>query len=238
MSTKKKVLIVTRRELRKNKLINWVSEIYLQILAQGGVMPILVPISQGTIANLPDYLEDYDGLLMSEGGDISPAYYNESYSVSKLDEYDPIKDEIEIACCHHAMEHDKPILGFCRGMHMINVAFGGSLHLDVHEVNKRSVVHIDYDHYDTHRHPISIFENTPLMAWYKQKDLLVNTYHHQGIKKLAPELVAMAQAPDGLIEGIYHPKHKFVVGLQFHPERMYQEHPGNKLVFKSFIDSL
>ena len=77
---------------------------------------------------------------------------------------------------------------------MINVVFGGSLHLDVHEVNKRSVVHIDYDHYDTHRHPLTIFDNTPLMEWYKQKELLVNTYHHQGIKKLAPNLVAMVSA--------------------------------------------
>jgi gamma-glutamyl-gamma-aminobutyrate hydrolase PuuD len=235
---KKKVLIVTRRELRKNKLINWVSEIYLQILAQGGVLPVLVPISQGTIANLPDYLADYDGILMSEGGDISPSYYNETYSVSKLDEYDPIKDEIEVTCCRHAVEHNKPILGFCRGMHMINVVFGGSLHLDIHEVNRRSIVHIDYDHYDTHRHPLTLFDNTPLMDWYKQKEIMVNTYHHQGIKTLAPGLVSMAEAPDGLIEGIYHPDYKFVVGLQFHPERMYQEYPGNKLVFKAFIEAL
>jgi gamma-glutamyl-gamma-aminobutyrate hydrolase PuuD len=238
MSQKKKVLIVTRRELRKNKLINWVSEIYLQILAQGGVMPILVPISQGTIANLPDYLEEYDGLLMSEGGDISPAFYNETYSINKLDEYDPIKDDIEITCCRHAIEHGKPILGFCRGMHMINVAFGGSLYLDVHEINKRRVVHIDYDHYDTHRHQLSVFENTPLMEWYGQKEILVNTYHHQGIKVLGKGLKVMAQAPDGLIEGVFHPGYKFVVGLQFHPERMYQEYAGNKLVFKSFIESL
>lgn len=238
MSEKKKVLIVTRRELRKNKLINWVSEIYLQILAQGGVIPILVPISQGTIANLPDYLEDYDGLLMSEGGDISPAYYGETYSVSKLDEYDPIKDEIEIACCRHAVENNKPILGFCRGMHIINVVFGGSLHLDVHEINKRKVLHIDYDNYDSVRHPIAIAENTPLFDWYKTKDILVNTYHHQGIKKLGKELIPMAKSPDGLVEGIFHPEFKFIVGLQFHPERMYQEYPGNKLVFKAFMEAL
>lgn len=238
MPEKKKVLIVTRRELRKNKLINWVSEIYLQILAKGGVIPILVPISQGTIANLADYLADYDGILMSEGGDISPAYYNKAYSVSKLDEYDPIKDEIEVTCCRHAVEHNKPVLGFCRGMHMINVVFGGSLHLDIHEVNRHSILHIDYDNYDTNRHPITIFENTPLLDWYKEHEIMVNTYHHQGIKRLGNGLISMAKAPDGLIEGVYHPDYKFVVGLQFHPERMYQEHPGNRLVFQSFIDAL
>ncbi|OJU55305.1 MAG: hypothetical protein BGN96_15960 [Bacteroidales bacterium 45-6] len=238
MPSKKKVLIVTRRELRKNKLINWVSEIYVQILGQGGVLPVLVPIAQGTIANLSDYLEDYDGILMSEGGDISPALYNEPYSVSKLDEYDPIKDEIEITCCRHAVEHNKPVLGFCRGMHMINVVFGGSLHLDIHEINKKSVLHIDYDNYDTVRHPIAIAEDTPLFHWYKEKEIQVNTYHHQGIKNLGEGLIPMAKAPDGLIEGVFHPDYKFVVGLQFHPERMYQEYAGNKLVFKSFIDAL
>ena len=234
----KKVLIVTRRELRKNKLINWVSEIYLQILGQGGVLPVMVPIASGTVPNLQEYLNDYDGLLMAEGGDVSPAYYNESYSLNKLDEYDPIKDEIEMACCRHAVEHKKPILGLCRGMHIINVVFGGSLYLDVHEVNKNKVVHIDYEHYDTHRHPLTIFDRTPLLEWYGQKEISVNTYHHQGIKVLASDLKAMAQAPDGLIEGIYHPDYKFIVGLQFHPERMYQEYPGNKLVFKSYIEAL
>lgn len=235
---KKKVLIVTRRELRKNKLINWVSEIYLQILTKENVMPILVPISQGTISNLPDYLEDYDGLLMTEGGDVNPKFYNEPYSLSQLDEYDPIKDEIEIGCCRHAVEHNKPILGFCRGMHLINVVFGGNLYYDVHQMNHKTVKHIDYNNYDAARHPITIEEGTPLFDWYKQTEIEVNTYHHQGIKKLGKELIRMASAPDGLIEGIYHPDYKFIVGLQFHPERMYQEHPGNKLVFKSFIDSL
>lgn len=236
--TKKKVLIVTRRELRKNKLINWVSEIYLQILAQGGIIPILVPIAFGTLANLQEYLEEYDGLLMVEGGDVSPSYYNETYSLNKLDEYDPIKDEIEIACVRHALENNKPVLGLCRGMHIINTMFGGTLHLDVHEVNNKSIIHMDYENYDTHRHPITIIKNTPLYSWYNTENIMVNTYHHQGIKDIGPELSIMAVAPDGLIEGIYHPKYKFVVGLQFHPERMYQEYQGNKLVFKSFIDAL
>ena len=236
--SKKKVLIVTRRELRKNKLINWVSEIYLQILGQGGVIPIMVPIAFGTLANLHEYLEEYDGLMMVEGGDVSPSYYNENYSLNKLDEYDPIKDEIEIACFRHALEHKKPILGLCRGMHIINTMFGGTLHLDVHEVNKKSIIHMDYDNYDTHRHPIQIIKNTPLWDWYGIENILVNTYHHQGIKELGPGLQIMAQAPDKLIEAIYHPNYPFVVGLQFHPERMYQEYQGNKLVFKNFIDAL
>lgn len=234
----KRVLIVSRRYTRKDKLINWVSEVYLQILAEAGIIPVIVPIAEATKLILSEYLDNYDGLLMVEGGDVGPHYYGEHYDISKLDEHDALKDEIEIACVSHALNANKPILGFCRGMHIINILFGGTLHFDVHEANNNSICHIDYAHYDTHRHQISIVPNTPLWDWYRQDTIQVNTYHHQGIKDLAPELVAMATAPDGLIEAVYHPAYNCVVGLQFHPERMLKDYMGNALVFKYFIDAL
>jgi len=234
----KKVLIVSRRLTRKNKLINWVSEIYLEILAKAGVMPIIVPIAPGTPEILSEYLNDYDGLLMMEGGDIDPKYYNETYPIEELDEYDPLKDTIEIACLKHAMAADKPILGFCRGIQLINVMHGGTVHKDVHEANNRSVVHINYDNYDGHRHHINIIEGTPLFDWYQVKELMVNSYHHQGIKMLGSDLLPMAVADDGLVEGVYNPNHRFLVGLQFHPERMYADYPGNKKVFEAFVKAL
>ncbi|HON52732.1 MAG TPA: gamma-glutamyl-gamma-aminobutyrate hydrolase family protein [Bacteroidales bacterium] len=234
----KKVLIVSRRYTRKNKLINWVSEIYLDILCQSGIMPIIVPIAHSTKNMLEYYMQDYDGLLMVEGGDLGPQYYNKKYNIEQLDEYDALKDTIEIACATHAISNNKPILGLCRGMHIINAMFGGTLHLDVHKCNENKVCHINYDNYDSHRHRITIEKNTPLFNWYQLQTLEVNTYHHQGIEKLAPSLTAMAYADDGLIEAIYHPNFSFIVGLQFHPERMYHEYEGNKLVFQKFIESL
>lgn len=234
----KKVIIVSRRLVRKNKLINWVSEVYTEILLAHGIIPVIIPITKNVIPRLQYFLSDYDGLLMVEGGDVGPENYGENYPKEQLDEYDAIKDTIEIACLKHAVENNKAILGFCRGLHLINTYFGGSLHLDVHAVNKNSVLHINYDNYDAHRHKITIFENTPLFTWYNTYEIMVNTYHHQGIKELAKPLLVMAQADDGLIEGVYNPEYKFIVGLQFHPERMYNEHDGNALVFKSFIESL
>ncbi len=234
----KKVLIVSRRLIRKDKPINWVSEIYLQLLAEGGVMPILVPIAEATKSILDEYLTAYDGLLMMEGGDINPAYYGEKYNTDSLDEYDPLKDEIEIACLRHAIESNKPIIGFCRGMQLINVLHGGKIHKDVHEAFNHKVLHLNYDNYDTHRHSIRLVENSPLYNWYKEAEINVNTYHHQGIKVLGEGLIPMAYSEDGLIEGIYNPAKKFLVGLQFHPERMYAEHAGNKRVFDAFIDAV
>lgn len=235
----KKVLIVSRRYIRKDKLINWVSEVYLELLAKEDLMPLIVPIAKNTLDILQEYLNDYNALLMIEGGDIDPDYYNESYDIEQLEEYDPLKDQIEITCCLHAMKTEKPILGLCRGMQMINVLYGGNLHHDVHKINKNSLLHIDYNHYDSHRHKIKLIENTPLWEWYgKMQELSVNSYHHQGIKKLAPTLSPMAIAEDGLIEAIYDPNRTFVVGIQFHPERMLDAYKGNMRVFEKFAKAV
>ncbi len=232
----KKVLIVSRRLVRKNKLINWFSEIYATILCSQNCIPIIVPIAEQTITMLPEYLSDYDGLLMVEGGDVNPKYYGSSYD--SPEEFDPIKDQIETTCFTHAYKANKPILGFCRGLHIINTMLGGTLHHDVHEFNHGTVLHIDHDHYDEHRHRITILPETPLASWYKRTTINVNSYHHQGIKDLSPLLKPMAVADDNLVEAVFCPSKKFVVGLQFHPERMLSEYEGNQLVFTSFINAL
>lgn len=232
----KKVLIVSRRLVRKDKLINWVSEIYASILCSYDVMPIFVPIADSTLQVLNDYLENYDGLLMVEGGDVNPAMYGSNYETPE--EFDFVKDEIESACFKHAYENNKSIMGFCRGLHLMNVMLGGTLYSDVHEHNKNQVKHIDYEHYDGLRHHISVYKETPLFSWFQETDLYVNSYHHQGIKDLSSELLPMAVADDNLIEAVYAPKKNFVVGLQFHPERMYAEYEGCRKVFESFVNSL
>lgn len=232
----KKVLIVSRRLVRKDKLINWVSEIYASILCSYDVMPIFVPIADSTLQVLNNYLEDYDGLLMVEGGDVNPALYGSNYDTPE--EFDYVKDEIETTCFRHAYENNKSIMGFCRGLHLMNVMLGGTLHSDVHEHNKNQVKHIDYEHYDELRHHISVEINTPLFSWFRETDLYVNSYHHQGIMDLATDLSPMAVADDNLIEAVYAPQKKFVVGLQFHPERMYAEYDGCRNVFESFVNSL
>ena len=232
----KKVLIVSRRLIRKNKPINWVSEIYATILCSHGVMPIFVPIADETKNILQDYLSDYDGLIMVEGGDVNPQLYGGDYN--NPEELDLIKDEIETACFKHAYANDKAILGFCRGLQIINVMLGGTLYSDVHIHNKNSVKHVDYENYDEYRHRIVITDNTPLSLWYESNEIMVNSYHHQGIKALGKGLLPMAIADDGLIEAVYAPGKKFLVGLQFHPERMLSEYKGNNKVFESFINAL
>lgn len=234
----KKVLIVSRRLIRKGKPINWVSEIYLELLVKAGIMPIILPIAQSTKAVLPEYLQLADAMLMMEGGDVNPKYYGENYDEAELDELDLLKDELELTSAQYFIDNNKPLLGFCRGMQIINILHGGKIHKDVQEFNQNKVIHMDYNNYDGHRHSIQILAQTPLNDWYQASSIMVNTYHHQGIKQLGEGLLPMAHADDGLIEGVYNPSKKFLVGLQFHPERMLPEYPGNQKVFDAFVEAI
>jgi gamma-glutamyl-gamma-aminobutyrate hydrolase PuuD len=229
------VLVVTRRTIRKNKFIDYVAEAHLRLLIRLKTLPLMVPVAEGARACLPDYLENMQGLLIVEGEDIQPKHFKanrENYL--HLEKTHPLKDDIEIELIRHALQRHVPILGICRGSQLLNVVCGGTLYGDVQKVKKSRLKHINYDHYDSYRHPISIVAGSPLQKWYSRKSLRVSSYHHQGIRELAPRFLPMAYAKDGLIEAYYDPKEKFVVGLQFHPERMPEEPAGNWRIWKAF----
>jgi putative glutamine amidotransferase len=229
------VLVVTRRTVRKNKYIDYVGEFHLSLLVRLGTLPVMVPVVEGSRACLPDYVDGMRGLLLVEGEDIEPKHFRatrENYS--HLEKTHTLKDEIEIQLIRHALRKNLPILGICRGSQLLNVVCGGTLHGDVQKEKKSRLKHIDFSRYDSYRHPISIVEGSPLQKWYQRKTLRVNSYHHQGIRDLAPRFQPMAFSKDGLIEGFYDPKEKFVVGLQFHPERMLEQPAGNWRIWKAF----
>jgi gamma-glutamyl-gamma-aminobutyrate hydrolase PuuD len=229
------VLVVTRRTVRKNKYIDYVGEFHLELLVRLKTLPIMVPVVEGSRACLPDYEASMRGLLLVEGEDIEPKHFKatrENYS--HLEKTHPLKDEIEIELIRHALRRSLPILGICRGSQLLNAVCGGTLYGDVRKEKKSNLKHIDFAHYDSYRHLISIVGGSPLEKWYARKTLRVNSYHHQGIRDLAPRFHPMAYAKDGLVEGFYDPKENFVVGLQFHPERMREEPAGNWRIWKAF----
>ena len=229
------VLVVTRRTARKNKLIDYVGEYHLELLIRMGLFPVMVPVVEGTKALIPQYSAEMKGLLLVEGEDVEPKRYNLlPANLEYLEKTHPLKDEIEIRLIRRALRQRIPILGICRGSQLINVVCGGTLYGDVQKEKKSHRPHIDYHNYDTYRHPVTIVPNTPLARWYGQETIRVNSYHHQGVRDLARRFKPMAHADDGLIEAYYDPKANFLVGLQFHPERMLSEYPGNLRVWKAF----
>jgi putative glutamine amidotransferase len=229
------VLVVSRRTVRKNKQIDYVGEAHLQLLLHLQVLPIIVPVVEGTLACLPQFSQQMRGLLLVEGEDVEPKRYRARRANFKyLEKTHPLKDEIEIRLLREALRRGVPVLGICRGSQLLNVVRGGTLYGDVQKEKKSPLKHIDYAHYDTYRHRVEIIAGTPLKTWYRHRSLQVNSYHHQGILRLAPAFKPMAAAEDGLIEAFYDPKAEFVVGIQFHPERMPEGKSGNARLWKTF----
>lgn len=233
------VVVVSNRTLRKNKLVDYVGELHLKLLVRLWTLPMMVPVVDGTVRCVAQYAEQMDGLLLVEGDDIGPERFaarksNFEYVEKTL----PLKDEIETRLLRDAIGRELPILGICRGSQLLNVTCGGTLYGDVQTEKRSGLPHIDYENYDNYRHPVSLVAGTPLARWYGRKTLKVNSYHHQGIRKLARRFRPMAHADDGLVEAFYDPEAAFVVGLQFHPERMMTEHAGNLKVWKAFADAV
>ncbi|XP_022862585.1 putative glutamine amidotransferase GAT1_2.1 [Olea europaea var. sylvestris] len=269
-----RVLIVSRRSVRKNKFVDFVGEYHLDLIVSYGAVPVIVPRVTG-VHMLLDSFEPIHGVLLCEGEDIDPSLYEAETSNLSAEEMEEIrrlhasdtaidkeKDTIEMRLAKLCLERNIPYLGICRGSQVLNVACGGTLYQDIGKeltnklpLNER-VVHMDYDNYDGHRHPVKVVENTPLDQWFKDSledekmEILVNSYHHQGVKRLAQRFVPMAFAPDGLIEGFYDPdaynpeEGKFIMGLQFHPERMRKadsdefDYPGCPFAYKEFAKAV
>jgi gamma-glutamyl-gamma-aminobutyrate hydrolase PuuD len=229
------VLVTARRTTRQTRYIDYVGELHLKLLIGLHVLPMIVPVVESTTTCLPQYMEQMDGLLLVEGEDIEPKRFAAKKSnFQYLEKTHPEKDEIEIRLLRHALRHKVPILGICRGSQLLNVVCGGTLYGDVQKEKHSRLKHIDYRHYDGYRHQAAVIPGTPLERWYRRKTLRVNSYHHQGIRDLARRFKPMANAEDGLVEAYYDPKADFLVGLQFHPERMLREYAGNLEVWKAF----
>ncbi|KAL1323144.1 hypothetical protein HN51_068200 [Arachis hypogaea] len=269
-----RVLIVSRRTVRKNKFVDFVGEYHLDLIVGYGAVPVIVPRVSG-VHTLLESFEPIHGVLLCEGEDIDPSWYEQDttdLSQQELEEIrrihasdtaiDKEKDSIELSLAKLCLERNIPYLGICRGSQVLNVACGGTLYQDIgKELSKnvpleQRVIHMNYDDYDGHRHVVKVVEKTPLHHWFKDSleeegmNILVNSYHHQGVKRLAQRFVPMAFAPDGLIEGFYDPdaynpeEGKFIMGLQFHPERMRKpnseefDYPGCPFAYKEFVKAV
>ncbi|GER24943.1 class I glutamine amidotransferase-likesuperfamily protein [Striga asiatica] len=267
-----RVLIVSRRCVRKNKFVDFVGEYHLDLIVKYGAVPVIVPRVSGVHA-LVDSFGPIHGVLLCEGEDIDPSLYSSpdgslSLSPEDLDEIrrihasdtalDREKDAIELALAKLCLERNIPYLGICRGSQLLNVACGGSLYQDVDKelAPDERVAHIDYQNYDAHRHRVRLVPHTPLHQWFgMEEEIWVNSYHHQGVRRLEHRFVPMAFAPDGLVEAFYDPdaycpqEGKFIMGLQFHPERMRRgqgqgsnsedfDYPGCPFAYKEFVNAV
>jgi putative glutamine amidotransferase len=211
----------------------WMLPGYFGGIIEASGLPVMLPLTSEN-AHIEQFTEMCSGFLFTGGQDVSPEIYS-ARKIGVCGECCPERDAMETLLLKYAMQLDKPILGICRGIQFINASLGGTLWQDIPSQFSDTVVHCQKPPYDVPSHEVYIDYGTPLHELFKTYELPVNSYHHQGIRLLSDELIPMAKAPDGLIEAVYSPKHKFLRAVQWHPEFSYTRDDNSLNIFKDFI---
>jgi microsomal dipeptidase-like Zn-dependent dipeptidase/gamma-glutamyl-gamma-aminobutyrate hydrolase PuuD len=206
--------------------LSCIAETYVQSVMQAGGAPVLIPVLTD-IHTLTAIVSRLDGLLMSGGADLNPLYWGEE-PIPQLEEADTFRDEYDLILLRLAFLRGLPILGICRGHQLVNVAFGGTLYQDIATQCDEggTLKHSQTMPREQPSHTITLTDKSSrLYAILKSDKVLVNSFHHQAIKDLAPGFAATASAPDQVNEGIEHPEYP-ILSVQWHPETMAPN--GNK----------
>ena len=205
------------------KTLQYVEQSMAHWIMSGGALPVMVPSTMGSTArgdiDVQDYAQWLDGLVLHGGADVWPGSYGEE-PLQDAWHGDRIRDEYEQALVHAFVKAGKPVFGVCRGLQLINVAFGGTLYQDISTQRPDSRAHRDGLAYDKHFHTLKIVPETRLSSLFSGADSYkINSIHHQGIKQLAQGFVAEAHCPDdGVIEAIRHIGPGYIAAVQWHPE--------------------
>lgn len=212
------------------------SHTYIDAVARGGGAPIIIPLVDDQ-ATLRQLYEQCDGILLSGGNDLSPALYSEQPS-EFLGHIDQRRDRQEMMLCRWALEDEKPLLGICRGMQLLNVAQGGTLYQDIASEIPAADDHraSNYQQSFTHiAHGLRLEPSSRLAAILKSTEITTNALHHQAIKEVGGGLRASAWAEDGIIEAIELIGKEFAIGVQSHPEALeYEVEPRWRQLFAAF----
>lgn len=181
-----------------------------------------------------------DGFIFTGGHDIDPRLYGEKESayVSMSTGYSPERDEFETTFYPLVKEMNKPILAICRGFQIINVIHGGTMIQDLpyEPYDGNYILHPAWTEEGNLVHDINVKPNTKLHKILKKDIVSVNSYHHQGVKKLGKGLTISGVAPDGLIEAYDIDDLDFGIGVQWHPEVLYTKDYNSGKLFKAFIE--
>lgn len=201
---------------------------YSEAIELGGGIPLIVPLTRDRQV-LDHFLKTCDGWLLTGGGDVHAKFYAPRMSAAlrkKISGADEVRDEMEIYVARRLRERDLPLFGICRGIQVMNVAFGGTL----------------LPHIAGHRNPQpDAFAHT--IEWAKRGRLSramegfnqVNTSHHQAVNRVADGFEVVARAADGTIEAMEKPGARFCCGVQFHPERLVKKAPEFQKLFREFV---
>jgi putative glutamine amidotransferase len=185
---------------------------YTDMVARAGGLPVLLP----PIEDISGVLPRLDGLVLSGGGDIDPALYG-APRIPATGPANPARDSAELELCRGALASGLPLLGICRGLQVINVALGGTLHQHLPDVVGSDLHSPEAHGYGLHK--VSVAAQTQLAAILGRSEAAVPTHHHQAIGRLGAGLLATAWTDDGVIEAVELDQDApFMIAVQWHPE--------------------
>lgn len=207
---------------------------YIRAVEELGGIPLILPLVAEPSARRR-LLDLVDGLLITGSGpDLPPHLYGEEQH-HKFPLVSERRADFELELVHQARKRDLPVLGICGGMQTVNVACGGSLYQDISAQvpgaldhrQKTKAVHI--------AHSVTVAPQSLLNKVIAKSKLMVNSSHHQSVKTVAPSLKASAVAPDGIIEAIESPPHRFLLAIQWHPEFLFERHAVHRRLFEALL---
>jgi putative glutamine amidotransferase len=209
---------------------------YVRAVEKAGGLPVVLP--PGRPEDAPAHLDSIRGLLLTGGADVDPGLYGQERH-PKLGRVVRERDDFELALCREALRRDLPILAICRGQQVLNVAMGGTLVQDIpseiqagQEHNPRGVERWE------RAHSVRIFEGTRLREVLGRETVAVNSFHHQSVDRVGAGLVVSACSDlDQVVEGVEAPGHRFVLGVQWHPEAYWNRDDGFPSLFTAHVDA-
>ena len=214
----------------------WMLPGYMAMLEDAGALPVMLPLT-GDGEELDACYAMCDGLLIPGGQDVDPALYGQARTAACGETCPPI-DAMEAGLLARALRGGKPVLGICRGIQVMNAVLGGTLYQDLPTELPGGVEHQMTAPYDRSVHTVAVRPDTRLGDILGPGDLPVNSYHHQGVRDLAPGLRINALAPDGLIEAVDLPSHPFFLGVQWHPEFSFESDEASRKIVGAFVRAM
>ncbi len=205
--------------------------LYIDAVRRAGGIPLLIPPGE---KNLEAILAKVDAVIVTGGADIHPSTYGGNPKHPQLTTFDTERDTLELALVHHLLEAQNiPSLYICRGMQILNIALGGSLHEHVADTIPEDIHRGDDGVWRVHE--VSITPKTRAASVMGVTEVSTYSGHHQAIKELASDLQVTATAPDGIIEAVEHKSHPWMLGVQWHPEITAADDPTQQRLFGALV---
>lgn len=211
---------------------NYTARVFIDLLQKHGILPIIIPMASFDM--IPDYVGLIDGLIIPGGQDVHPKLFHEETNQKAEAHYLP-HDQWEMGLVREMLRRQKPLLGICRGLQLINVTLGGTLYQDIAtDFPESEIQHVYHEHPKDNFHEIRVRSDSAL-AHSVGSHLVVNSIHHQALKKVASDVHVTARSSDGVVEAVENDA-ATIMGVQWHPELLWQKDRRQEQLFLDFFD--